>query len=92
MCADILPVGRRSEKEEIRVQSLDRVEVMKSHQHDFKRDRNASFCFICQDAWPANETAVSKYDACAICGLDEGFPFVFLTKNNVRSDCTHRLS
>jgi hypothetical protein len=46
---------------------------MKIYHHDFKRDRNASFCYICQDAWPANETSVSKYDTCAICGLfDDG--------------------
>lgn len=41
---------------------------MKLHLHEFKRERNGQFCYLCQDSWPANETAVSKYDICIHCG------------------------
>ena len=38
------------------------------HLHDFKRDEESKFCFVCQESWPMNETSVSKYNKCSICG------------------------
>lgn len=36
--------------------------------HEFKREKLIQFCFICQDSWPINDTAVSKYEICTLCG------------------------
>ena len=36
--------------------------------HDFHRDRIASFCYACQDIWPANDGVNTKFHICSKCG------------------------
>lgn len=39
------------------------------YSHDFKRDRNCDFCYVCQNYWPTNTKVVSPFNSCSICGI-----------------------
>ena len=37
--------------------------------HAFQRDRSCTFCYVCQDLWPANNGVISNFHKCNICGV-----------------------
>ena len=36
--------------------------------HDFQRDRNSHYCYVCHGTWPSNDGVITKYHVCGSCG------------------------